>query len=270
VPTSRPLRALLGTGLALALAACRAPAPALPAGRLVDLTHGFGGETLYWPTEDGFVLEEGFRGVTERGYYYEAHRFRAAEHGGTHVDAPVHFAAGRSSVDRIALERLLAPAVRVDVAAACARDRDHAVSRAELEAFEAAEGRIPPGSIVLLHTGFGAAWPDRARYLGNAGRGAAAAADLHFPGLSAEAARWLAEERRIAAVGIDTASIDPGPSRDFEAHRALFEREVPAFENLANLDALPARGFSVIALPMKIEGASGAPLRAVAVVPETP
>jgi kynurenine formamidase len=233
----------------------------------VDLTHPFGAETIYWPTEEGFVLEEGFRGKTERGYYYEAHRFRAAEHGGTHVDAPVHFAEGRSTVDRIPLERLVAPGVRVDVTAACALDRDHAVSRAELEAFEVEHGAIPPGAIVLLYTGFDAVWPDRAAYLGNAGRGAAAAAALHFPGLSAEGARWLAEERRVAAVGIDTASIDPGPSRDFEAHRTLFEREVPAFENLSSLGALPPRNFYVIALPMKIEGGSGAPLRAIAILP---
>jgi kynurenine formamidase len=251
----------------LALLACPSAPPALSAGRLVDLTHPFSAETIYWPTEEGFVLEQGFRGRTERGYWYEAHRFRAAEHGGTHIDAPVHFAEGHSPVDAIPLERLVGAGVVVDVSEACARDRDHAVARAELEAFEAAHGPIPAGAIVLLRTGFASRWPDRAAYLGTAGRGAAAAADLHFPGLSAEAARWLAEERRVAAVGIDTASIDPGPSRDFEAHRTLFEREVPAFENLSNLEALPPRNFWVIALPMKIGGGRGAPRRAIAVQP---
>jgi kynurenine formamidase len=254
--------------LGLAAAGCAAPAGrSHPAGRLVDLTHPFDAQTIYWPTEDGFVLEPGFRGRTERGWYYEAHAFRAAEHGGTHLDAPVHFAEGADAVDAIALERLAGPGVRVDVSAACASDRDHAVSRAELEAFEARHGRIPQGALVLLHTGFAARWPDRAGYLGTAERGAAATAALHFPGLSAEAARWLAEERGVGAVGIDTASIDPGPSRDFEAHRALFERGVPAFENLANLGELPPRDFWVIALPMKIAGGSGAPLRAIAIVP---
>lgn len=258
--------ALAGSLIALAASGCAAGG-ALEAGRLVDLTHAFDASTVYWPTEDGFVLEPGFRGHTERGYYYEAHSFRAAEHGGTHVDAPVHFAEGGASVDEIALARLAGPGVRVDVTEACARDRDHAVTVADLEAFEAAHGRIPEGAIVLLDTGFSARWPDRARYLGTAQRGAGAAAALHFPGLSAEAARWLAEERRIGAVGIDTASIDPGPSREFEAHRTLFERGVPAFENLANLGDLPPRDFWVIALPMKIAGGSGAPLRAIAVVP---
>ena len=257
----------LAARLLLATPACAESHAGPLGGRLVELSHPFDAETIYWPTEEGFVLEPGFRGVTEAGYWYEAHRFRAAEHGGTHVDAPVHFAEGHASVDGIPLERLVAEGVRVDVSAACARDRDHAVTRAELEAFEAVHGRIPEGSIVLLDTGFARFWPDRARYLGNAGRGAEAAARLHFPGLSAEGARWLAEERRVAAVGIDTASIDPGPSRDFLAHRALFAHDVPAFENLASLRDLPPRGFTVIALPMRIAGGSGAPLRAIAVVP---
>jgi kynurenine formamidase len=244
-----------------------APAKAAPARALVDLTHAFDAETVYWPTEEGFVLERGSAGVTQAGYYYEAHRFRAAEHGGTHLDAPIHFAKGQATADEVPLERLFASAVVVDVSAACARDPDYAVSVADLEAFEAAQGRIPEGSIVLLRTGWGRYWPDRARYLGTAERGSAAVAKLHFPGLGAEAARWLAAERRIGAVGIDTASIDPGVSRTFEAHRALFERDVPAIENLAQLELLPPRGFEVAALPMKIAGGSGAPLRAVAIVP---
>lgn len=254
--------ALLAVGLG-----CTAPQPAPLAGALVDLTHPFSTETIYWPTEEGFVHETGFRGRTEAGYWYEAHRFHAAEHGGTHVDAPVHFAEGGASVDRIPLERLVAEGVRVDVSAPCAEDRDHAVTQAELEAFEANHGRIPPGAIVLVHTGFARYWPDRARYLGHAGRGAEAAAALHFPGLAPDAARWLAEERSVAAVGIDTASIDPGPSRDFAAHQVLAARGVPAFENLTNLGALPPRGFRVVALPMPIEGGSGAPLRALGVLP---
>jgi kynurenine formamidase len=222
---------------------------------------------VYWPTEEGFVLERGVAGRTPGGYWYEANRFRAAEHGGTHLDAPVHFAEGRSTVDAIPLERLVGPGVRIDVSAACAADPDHAVTRDEILAFEAAHGRIPDGAVVLLHTGFGARWPDRARYLGTAERGPAAVAKLHFPGLDAEAARWLVEARRVRAVGLDTASIDPGVSRSFETHRALFERDVPALENLAQLDRLPPRGFDVVALPMKIRGGSGGPLRAIAIVP---
>jgi kynurenine formamidase len=251
--------------LALVLAGCAAPPQ--QGTRIVDLSHVFDADTIYWPTEEGFVLERGFEGVTEGGYWYAAHRFRSAEHGGTHMDAPVHFFREGRSVDEVPLQQLVADGVLVDVSAACARDRDYRVTTGDLAAFEAEHGRIPEGAIVLLRTGFGAAWPDRQSYLGTAERGPAAVAKLHFPGLSPEAARWLVEERRVAAVGIDTASIDYGPSTRFETHRELFSHQVPAFENVAKLEELPARGFHVVALPMKIGGGSGAPLRIVAILP---
>jgi kynurenine formamidase len=243
-------------------------APALLEGRIVDLTHPFDESTIYWPTEEGFVLEHGSAGMTERGYYYEAHRFRGAEHGGTHIDAPVHFAHGRRSVDAIPVEQLVGPAVVIDVSEKCAADPDAQIEIEDLRAFEARHGALPDGVILLLHTGFGRRWPDRSAYLGTAERGPAAVAKLHFPGLHPEAARWLARQRRVGAVGIDTASIDFGKSVAFETHRALFEAEIPALENLALLDALPPTGAFVIALPMKIAGGSGAPLRVVALLPD--
>ena len=162
---------------------------------LVDLTHAFDADTIYWPTEEGFVLERGFAGTTPGGWHYEAHRFRSAEHGGTHVDAPIHFAAGRRSTEAIPLESLVGPGVVIDVSQAAARDRDHAISLGEIVAWESAHGALPAGAIVLFRTGFGAFWPDRARYLGTAERGAAGVAKLHFPGLGEEAARWLVRER---------------------------------------------------------------------------
>ena len=236
-------------------------------GRFVDLTHSFGADTIFWPTEEGFVLERGHAGRTDDGYYYEAHRFRSAEHGGTHVDAPIHFAEGKQTLDQIPLERLIGPGVVVDVTRACAKDRDHEITTDELRTWEAKHGTIPAGTIVLLRTGFAKHWPDRAAYLGTDERGAGAVAKLHFPGLHPDAARWLAAERKIAAVGIDTASIDHGQSKKYGSHVALFEKNVPAFENVAALDELPAKGFTVIALPMKIAGGSGGPLRIVAVLP---
>jgi kynurenine formamidase len=92
-------------------------------------------------------------------------------------------------------------------------------------------------------------------------------AKLHFPGLHPDAARWLIANRSVNAVGIDTASIDYGQSTQFESHRALFAAEIPAFENLTALERLPPAGARVIALPMKIAGGSGGPLRAVAILP---
>jgi kynurenine formamidase len=236
------------------------------AGRLIDLTHAFDEETIYWPTSPEFEIETLSEGVTERGYFYVAHRISTAEHGGTHIDAPIHFFEGRNTVDQIALEQLIGPGIVVDVREACETNRDYLVSVLDFEAWEANHGPIPGGAIVLLRTGFAEYWPDRARYMGTDARGPEAVADLHFPGLHPEAARWLTTERAIRAIGLDTPSIDNGPSVDFAAHVALFERNIPAFENVANLDELPATGFTIIALPMKIRGGSGGPLRIAAIV----
>ncbi len=235
---------------------------------VIDLSHAYDEHTVFWPTEDGFSLEKEYDGETPGGFYYAANRFRTAEHGGTHVDAPVHFVRGGSTVDRVPLERLIRPAVVVSVVEACARDRDYRVTIADLEAWERAHGAIPRGAIVLLSTGFARFWPDRERYMGTSERGPEAVKKLHFPGLHPDAARWLVEARAIRAVGIDTPSIDHGPSTTFEAHRILLGQEVPVFENLTNLDRLPPTGATVVALPMKIGGGSGGPLRAVALVPK--
>lgn len=264
------LRAALPALAALAAACAGGPHASLPPGRVIDLTHPFDASTIYWPTEEGFLHERGFAGRTEQGYWYEAHRFRAAEHGGTHLDAPSHFARGRRPVDAIPVDQLLGPAIVVDASEACARDRDHQIGVDELAGFETEHGRVPPGAIVLLRTGFARFWPDRTAYLGTDQRGPAAAAKLHFPGLHPDAARWLAEERRIAAVGIDTASLDFGQSKTFDTHQALAEREIPGLENVAHLDELPATGAVVVALPMKIRDGSGAPLRIVAIVRDHP
>jgi len=250
------------------LVACSTPRPAagLADLRAIDLSHTFDEDTVYWPTAEGFRLQVDSKGWTEGGYYYEANSFCTAEHGGTHLDAPIHFAEGRWTVDEIPLEQLIGPGVVVDVSAACAADADHRVTAGELQAWEARHGRLPDGAIVLLRTGFGRFWPDRGRYLGTARRGPEALAELHFPGLHADAARWLVAERRIGAIGLDTASIDHGPSRTFDAHQVLFDANVPALENVANLHLLPPRGFEVLALPMKIGGGSGGPVRVVALL----
>ena len=234
--------------------------------RLVDLSHPFNRRTIYWPTARRFELTVVARGETEGGYHYEANNFAAAEHGGTHLDAPVHFARGGDTADEVPLRRLAGAAVTVDVRAPVRADRDHLISVADLEAHERRAGRIAPRSIVLLRTGFERFWPNARRYLGTARRGQAAVPLLHFPGLGEDAARWLVRERGVKAVGIDTASIDRGQSTAFEAHRVLGAAQVPVFENVRNLDELPADGFHVVALPMKIERGSGGPLRALAVV----
>lgn len=235
--------------------------------KIVDLSHALDSETVFWPTETGFVLEKEFEGKTDKGYFYAANKFSSPEHGGTHLDAPRHFSEQGQTVELIPLTELQGPAVLVDVSAACAKERDYQVKIVDFTEWEKKHGPIPPRSIVLIRTGFGKFWPDRRQYLGTDERGAPAVAKLSFPGLSPEAARWLVEKRQIKAVGLDTASIDYGRSKDFETHRILAGRNVPIFENLAALEQLPETGFEVMALPMKIRGGSGAPLRAIAILP---
>ena len=239
----------------------------LAQGRWVDLTHDFAADTLYWPTAQGFSHEVDFAGTTDKGYYYSSYRIGGSEHGGTHLDAPVHFAEGRRDAAAVPLAQLIRPAVVIDVSAAASADPDFQIGVDELRAWERANGELPTGAIVLFNTGWHKRWPDAERYLGTAARGAPAVALLHFPGIAPALAQWLVDERRIAAVGIDTASIDFGQSTLFQTHRILFERDIPAFENVANLDGLPPRGALVVALPMKIRDGSGGPLRIVAWLP---
>ena len=237
-----------------------------PAGTVVDLSYSFGSDTLYWPTAEPFRLETDFAGDTDKGYYYSAYRYSGAEHGGTHIDAPIHFARGRHAVDEIPLEQLMGAAVVIDVNRQYQDNRDYQVTTQDFQNWEKQNGRIPSGAIVLLRTGHGKHYPDAAKYLGTAERGEAAVEKLHFPGLHPDSARWLTQNRPIKAIGIDTPSIDYGQSQLFESHRILFEKDIPAFENVANLDKLPLKNLSVIALPMKIKGGSGGPLRIIAIL----
>lgn len=236
-------------------------------GTIIDLSYPFDDQTVYWPTAEGFRLQEDFVGMTEKGYFYSAYRFSTAEHGGTHIDSPVHFAERGQSVDELPLSRLMGEGVVVDVRRQCAENRDYQIGVADLRNWEVEHQRQLVDVILLLRTGFSQFWPDRARYLGTGERGAAAVAKLHFPGLHPDAAKWLVEHRQVKLVGIDTASIDYGQSTLFESHVTLFKANVPALENVADCSELPPHGFTLIALPMKIRGGSGGPVRIVAVVP---
>jgi kynurenine formamidase len=265
-------RVLVVIATLLAGACSASPSPsssslsAFPAGTLVDLSHSYDAQTIFWPTAERFRLEKVADGITPGGWYYAANNFFTAEHGGTHIDAPVHFAQGRWTVDQIPLDRLIGNAIVLDVSAASTKNADYQVPIADFTAWEQAHGQIEPDSIVLIRTDFAKRWPDAQTYLGTAERGGGAVAKLHFPGLHPDAAKWLVE-RKVKAVGLDTASIDYGQSTLYESHRILYERNIPAFENLTALDQLPTRGAVVYALPIKIKGGSGGPLRAIAVVP---
>jgi kynurenine formamidase len=252
----------------LLLCACVTPRPAVDLERveLVDLTWAFDERTLYWPTSpSGFELKELAHGHTPGGWFYASNAVSTPEHGGTHLDAPIHFAEGKRTTEQIPLSQLIAPAVVIDVATQAKANADYRLTATDVEAWERMHGRIEAGTIVLLRTGWGKRWPNRKAYFGDDTPGATD--NLHFPSYGEDAARLLVEQRRVAALGVDTASIDYGQSRDFLVHRVANGVDVPGFENVANLERLPPRGATVIALPMKIAGGSGGPLRIVAAIP---
>jgi len=235
--------------------------------KIIDLSHAYSNETIYWVTAKEFKLETVFKGQTEKGFYYSANNFSSAEHGGTHIDAPIHFAKSGQSVDDIPITKLIGSAIKIDITSKSLNDPDYLITIDDFLKWEEDENsKIPDGSIILLETGFSKYYPDKVTYMGTDERGENAIQKLHFPGLSQQAAQWLVENSNINAIGIDTPSIDYGQSEYFESHVILLSHDIPAFENLANLDTLPSTGFTIIALPMKIKNGSGAPLRIVAII----
>ncbi len=239
----------------------------LSSSKLIDLTHTFSNNTIYWPTEkEGFVLETTFEGMTDKGFYYSQKMFAAPEHGGTHMDAPIHFHKDGITVEQIPIEQLVAKAILVDITDKTKDNSDYELTIQDITEWESQHGIIPQDSIILVKTGWAKYWPDRETYLGTSQLGSEAIPLLHFPGVSPQASKWLTENREISAVGIDTASIDYGQSTLFETHQILATKNIPIFENVAITNDLPAKDFHIIALPVKIDGGSGAPLRIVAIV----
>ncbi|MEE9297357.1 MAG: cyclase family protein [Phycisphaerae bacterium] len=237
---------------------------ALDESKVIDLTHPFNEQTIYWPTARRFELTQVAYGLNEVGQWYASNDFCASEHGGTHLDAPIHFAAGRRATADIPITQLIGPLRVIDVRAQCEGDRNYQLAPEDIQRHERRYGPIDPGTIVLIRTGFGRYYPDAKAYLGSDVRGVAG--DLSFPGIGEAAARALVS-RRVDLVGLDTASLDHGPSIDFESHRVLNGANIPGLENVANLDKLPPRGATLIALPMKIDGGTGGPCRIIAILP---
>lgn len=238
--------------------------PAINDAKLVDLTYAFDDKTIYWPTAKPFEWQKESWGKSAGGYWYTAARYAASEHGGTHLDSPIHFSENKQSVDEIPISRLVGSAILIDVSASCAANADYQLTVEDIVTWEKTHGAIPNEAIILIHTGWGKLWGDKKKYLGTDIPGDTA--NLHFPGISREAAE-LFVQRKIEAIGIDTASIDYGASKDFIAHQVLNGANIYGLENVANLDRLPAKGATLIALPMKIRGGTGAPVRVIALLP---
>ena len=257
---------LLAAALARSAGAQGPKPPDLDTATVVDLTHAFDDRTIYWPNSlSAFELKRLAYGPTPGGWFYSSNMFCTPEHGGTHLDAPIHFAKDGLTADRLPVRRLIAPAAVVDIRAKTSADPDYRLSLDDVRAWEKQHGAIAAGTIVLLETGWSTRWPDKKAYMGDDTPGDAS--HLHFPSYGKEAADYLVRDRKVGALGVDTASIDSGASKDFIVHQIANGAGVPGFENVTGLDALPPTGAWVIALPMKIAGGSGGPLRIVALLP---
>ncbi len=228
---------------------------------IVDLTYPLNSSSPYWPgpTYSPFRLDT-LATLKKDGVLSLA--YSTPEHLGTHVDAPNHFAESPISVDRIASRDLFGPAVVVDVVSKSQADPDYRLTRQDLLDWESKHGRLPDGAIVLMYTGWGKRWSDYEAY-----KNADKDGQMHFPGFSEEAARFLVEERDIKGIGIDDLSVDYGMSKDFPVHRVVNGAGKYHIENVANLDRLPAKGAMLIVAPIKIEGGSGGQARVFAVLP---
>ena len=185
---------------------------------LLDLTYPFDNETIYWPTEKGFKLHKIAYGETPKGYFYSAYKFCAPEHGGTHIDAPRHFSKDGRTVDKIPVDAMRGKLVVVNVVSQANVDHDYAITMADIKRFEKQYRNINSQDIVLFYTGWGRYWGNKIKYLGNDTFGDTN--NLHFPGLSKDAAHYLVN-KKVKAIGLDTPSLDPGISVEFWAHRIL-------------------------------------------------
>jgi len=241
------------------LAAGCAPAhPAFPSGwHIIDLTHVLAPDV---PTFGGksAISSKPLAKVDPDGLYLN--EVTLLEHVGTHVDAPAHFVTGGASIDQVPVERLVLQAAVIDVTTAVASNADYALTADDVRRWEHRNGALTAHHLVLVRTGWGMRWSDAARY-----RNPDAQGTLHFPGVSADAARVL-RDRGVPAIGIDTLSIDPGPSTTFDAHKTFLGGGGYQVENVANLDKLPETGAVIVVSPLPLAGGSGSPARVIAFV----
>ena len=228
----------------------------------IDLTHALSVDAPFWPS----TASSPFRHDTLRAHPSGAPAMAAyatPEHFGTHIDAPIHSGDHLLSVDQLMADDLFGQAAVIDVSVQCQDNPDYLLSKADILAWETTHGPLPEGAIVLMATGWSKKWPDQAAY-----RNQDVSKVMHFPGFSEQAGRFLIEERSIRGIGVDTFSIDFGPSQNFPVHKSVNGAGKYHLENVANLHLLPAKGAYLIVAPIKIAGGSGGQVRIFAAVPE--
>ncbi len=237
-------------------------------GKLLDMTYAFDQSSIYWPTATPFKLIKVFWGISDRGWWYASNEFSASEHGGTHADAPIHFAEKGRTMDQVPLEEWIGPAAKIDVTAECEKDRDYLLSVEDIKNWENTHGKIPDDAWVIMFTGIDTKYyPDKKKVLGTEKAGEEALPELSFPGFSPQSVEYLIKKRNITGIAIDTPSIDYGKSKDFKVHQILFAADKLALENIANLDKVPPSGAILYVIPMLIKEGTGAPARVFAILP---
>lgn len=240
--------------------------------QIIDLTHEFAnGYTIAWPSALQYNFTIGWRGFNEdSGFYYEANNFQQAEHCGTHMDAPSHFAKGKWRAADIPVERLIGPGVVIDISERARSNKDAQLTIEDLQNWETRYGTIPQGAIVIMYSDHGRFYGNKTAYFGwppgTEENNPTDTKNLHFPGFSKEAAEWLISNRTIFGTGVDTASVDYGQSQDFISHQIFSAKNIWGLENLNNVDKLPPNGFTIYNMVYKSKEGSGGPTRVIAIL----
>jgi kynurenine formamidase len=229
-----------------------------PRQRVVDLTHRLHDGMVFWPGGVGFKKTR----LSDYEQGYRLHKFEMGENTGTHVDAPSHMVEGKRSIHDIPVSELVVPVAVINVREKVKEDPDYLVSANDIVDWEAVNGPIPVNAVFIANTGWHERFDDPDAYVNVDDAGV-----MHFPGFSKAAAQLLVE-RDVIGIGIDTLSIDHGPSTDFSAHKVMLAADKYQIENLANLDELPEAGATLIVGVLPVSEGSQAQARVLALVPE--
>ena len=250
---------LVGTYDGSPVAQARLATPALTDWTVIDLTQPLTLDMPIWPGDPAFEIEAWASYEVD---YYFINRISIGEHSGTHWGTPNTFIEGAASADMIPAEDLVVPAVVIDIRDKAEQDVDYRLTRDDLAAWEAANGEVPAGSVVILLTGWQDKWDDPAAFIGEDADGI-----LHWPGFGADVAEFLMTERGAAGLGTDTHGVDPGNDEEFGASFAAYSADGMILECLAGLDELPPVGATLVVGGLPIEGGSGSPARILAFLP---
>ena len=223
-----------------------------------DLTHTFTAKTPVFPAFKPIQIKPKFS-VAKDGFF--ANEITFDEHTGTHMDGPVHFIQGGATADKLPADKFFAPLAVISIEARAAKDADAVVTVDDVLAWEKQHGRLPAGAFVAMYSGWGSRIANADRFLNKDAKGT-----MHAPGFSEDVAKFLTKERDIVGAGVDTLSLDIASASKFVAHLEFLGAGKYGVELLANLNAVPPSGATIIVGGPKHEGASGGPCRVFAVV----